>query len=395
MARKAEIQKDSTGFGPPLIAAAVDPRVAAYQQDAEKRQREKASANALPKYNESVGYGKMPIPPLDMPHQEGMSMADHANAMRQPPPQQQGIIQPSQQPTSQGPALLNSDLLPEEAIKDPLFRDGAGARYAINQSPQLAAKYGVLRGGKRIPPQTLTQGRPGLSAQTVAGLEEVKKFNQQRQREESGEGQIEREAAQGPAGAAARLANGPGGDGNVETSSSEDIKQRIASMDDFDFNALRQALMKDLLNNDEQRKIVEERLQELDLTELIIHGFIRQNVVIVPGKFEVEFQSMSGDEDLALKRLAMEESKSVSITQQYILDKFSAMSVALGISSINKNPLPPHVDPQGNFSDDLFAKKFSKVMRLPFHMIASMGVNYFWFDIRVRKLFVAEKIKNG
>ena len=45
--------------------------------------------------------------------------------------------------------------------------------------------------------------------------------------------------------------------------------------------------------------------------------------------------------------------------------------------------------------EDAFWKKFEYVARFPFHMLASLGVNYFWFDVRVRKLFVAEKLGNG
>ena len=43
----------------------------------------------------------------------------------------------------------------------------------------------------------------------------------------------------------------------------------------------------------------------------------------------------------------------------------------------------------------VFLKKFNMVLRLPLHMLASIGVNTLWFDVRVRKLFVAEKLGNG
>jgi hypothetical protein len=175
----------------------------------------------------------------------------------------------------------------------------------------------------------------------------------------------------------------------------DEARKRLESMDDFDFAAFRQAMMKDLLNNDQQRDLIESRLDPLDLTDLIIKGRIKQIVPVVPVKFEPEFQSMTAEEDLALKRLVMEETKSLGAAAPYMVDKFSVMSAAAGVVAINKKPLPSQLDANGNWDDEAFRKKFNLFVKFPFHMIASIGVNYFWFDVRVRKLFVAEKIKNG
>jgi hypothetical protein len=98
---------------------------------------------------------------------------------------------------------------------------------------------------------------------------------------------------------------------------------------------------------------------------------------------------------LALKRLLMLERKSIEAPDRYLLDKFQIMTVACGLRSVNKVLLPDHLDKDGNFNDEMFWQKFNRVVKLPFHMIASIGVHYYWFDVRVRKLFVAEKLKNG
>jgi hypothetical protein len=91
----------------------------------------------------------------------------------------------------------------------------------------------------------------------------------------------------------------------------------------------------------------------------------------------------------------MEETRSLAVTEQYMIDKHSVMAITCGVKAINKKVLPDHRNKDGSFNDELFRSKFSLVVRYPFHMIASLGLNWFWFDIRVRKLFVAEKIKNG
>jgi len=383
-------KRESAGFGPPQVSPglSLDPRVAAYRESAEQRR----VPAPLPKYNEPVAGGPTPpIPHLEAPARDGLSMADQA--MQQRLPQGSGAI--TQSASQEG--ILASDLLPNEARQDKEFRDGPGAMYAAHQV-NLAKKYGVIRNGRQIPAQQIfappSSAGGALKSSTVEGLQAVADFNKQRQKSESGDQKAEDDAAAGPAGMAASIANGPG-DRDVKPVDVEEIKKTIGAMDDFDFAAFRQALLKDLLNNDEQRKIIEDRLPALDLTELIMTGFVSQIVPIVPGKFEPEFQSMSTEEDLALKRLVMEETRSLAATEQYMLDKFSVMAVACGTRSINKKQLPDHRDKDGNFDDDNFRKKFNLVVKYPFHMIASLGVNWFWFDVRVRRLFVAEKIKNG
>lgn len=353
-------------------------------------------------YSAPVGGAPMPtIPRLDQPHLEGRTMASQAMPSTHGAP---SIIEPpnfSSVPASMG--ILPADLLPDNAQADPQFRQGQGAMYASSQ-PALAAKYGVVRGGKYIPPQMLNAGRRRPPDEAAA---DVQRFLAAQKQAESGAGDsaVEQAAAAGPAGAAARLANPPGVEGVQPLSEGErdrlkNVEKELQKLDDFDFNQLKNAMMKDLLNNDEQRKIIEERLEPLDLTQLIINGRVLQTVPIQPGVFEPTFQSMGGQEDLALKRLIMNEDESLpKASNQYLLDKFSLMTVACGLHSIRtaggNQPLPTLYDAQGNFNDDLFWKKFNLVVKFPYHMLASLGVNYFWFDIRVRKLFVAERIKNG
>lgn len=383
--------KREQGFGPPQVLTpaatpGLDPRVARYQQGAAQRR----TAPPLPKYNEPVAGGPGPtIPHLEAPAQEGLSMADQAMQQRHAAHNVGSIIAP---PTVEG--ILQNDLLPSEARQDPNFRDGPGAMYAANQK-ELAKKYGVIRNGRQIPAQQLfspqAQGGGALKSATVEGLEAVAKFNAQRKHVESGDQKIEADSSAGLGGAAAAAGDGPA----APPMDAAEVQRRIESMDDHDFASFRQALLKDLLNNDDQRKLIEERLEPLDLTTLIMAGSVTQTVPIIPGRFEPEFQNLCAEEDLALKRLVMEETKSLGATEQYMLDKFSVMVVACGLRSINKKQLPDHRDTNGSFNDELFRKKFALVIKYPFHMIASLGLNWFWFDVRVRKLFVAEKIKNG
>jgi hypothetical protein len=291
--------------------------------------------------------------------------------------------------------LLPIDILPEEARKDPDFREGQGAMYASSQ-PELARKYGVIRNGQRIAPQALGRPNKGLKPETVEGLKAIQDLQGVRASAESEDSRIEREAAGGVAGAAGRLGNAPSdGPQSDPQASQKNIVDAVKKLDDFDFNTFREMMMKDIINNEEQRDIIEKRCTPLDITDLIMKGFVTQRVPVIPGKFEPEFQSMTGGEDLAIKQLIMLESKGVEVSERYLLDKFSLMAVTIGLRAINGNPMPSHQDKDGKFNEEAFWVKFEKVSQYPFHMLASIGVNYFWFDVRVRKLFVAEKISFG
>ena len=387
---------------PPYIDARVtDAAALRYAQGAQERRKPLAP----PKYTTPVAGGPdMPIPLLNGEAAEGATMAAQAlwqrGSMAMPTPpldgmvrtfgeepalrpgivegaaHQQPVVTPA--PNSGGlhapTGILPTDLLPEAATKDPAFRSGHGAMFAVNQQ-ELARKYGVVRNKELVPPQLLTgtPGRPGtgkLRAETVAGLEALHRLEET-----------------APSDGQARAEVDPD-----EPPMSDEEKQRIlGSMDDYDISRVKKAMFKDMLNNDVQREIIEKRLKPLDIGELIVSGRVTQVVPIRPGVFEPEYQSYQGDEDLILKRLVGEEEGS----DRYIMDKYALMGFTVALRALNKRPLPDYLDAEGHFDNNLFWKKYSIVSRLNYHMLSSMMVNWFWFDLRVRKLFRAEELGNG
>lgn len=417
------VQKDidnPTNFGTPrqsmtgpVVAPGIrDPAALAYAAAAGARK------NPQGRYAAPVAGGPSPsMPRLNSEAIPGMTMADQAAAQRAaeeplqgPPLPRSGMFQGAPAPSQRimpapgarppggrppPPPILPGDILPEEALKDPAYKPGAGSRYAASQ-PDLAYKYGVIRGSKKIMPQQLMSTPKGLSEKTVSDLETIAAAQKTREKAESSDAQVEKDAAAGAAGAAGRLGNSPKDGPETKAKISEkDAAEVIKKMDDFDFNTFREMMMKDIINNEDQRKIIEGRCRPMDVTDIIVQGFITQTVPVVPDKFELEFQSMRGDEDLAIKRLIMLENKGLEVTERYLLDKFSIMGVTVGLRRINSTTLPSHLDDNGKFNDDRFWEKFDFVARLPFHMLGSIGVNYYWFDIRVRKLFVADTLGNG
>lgn len=399
----------------------------AAQQEAQRKAKQRA--NALPKADAPRAGGEgPPIPHLAGGNTgPGVTMAQAAASERGPrqvqpaglpgrlpgpgehlagPPEAHtGFVQPAgagqavfganQAPPS--PAQLGlrpTDELPAEATNDPNFRQGTGSMFAVSQ-PELAMRYGIVRGGQHITPQQLqnpvdaAQPRT-LSPKSVQDLEELQRLQERQQQDAVA-------VTGGPGSGPTEMGAAAGGVGTPQLTDEdrEDIKQSLDSLDEFDFDAYRQSLMKDVLNNNEQRTIIEARLEEMDVGDLITQGYLIQKVPIIPDKFWVEFKVLEGETDLALKRIIMEDSLSVDVSDRYYLDKFGLMSLAAVIHKVNDKPYSGYMDAEGNFDDALFREKFKRVLKLPMPMLASLGANAMWFDVRVRKLFVAEKLGNG
>ena len=203
-----------------------DPRALGYQRELEQRRQQ----SQLPKYNEPTAGGPTPpIPMLDSQHVEGQTMAQQASAQRRAPITQGSIFEPppvgapGQMPPppprvspAGGPLnIVPSDLLPEEAQQDPMFVQGQGSMYAAAQ-PELARKYGVIRGNQRIPPQALVrqspqqQGPQKLSPETIEGLKTFQQLQSQGEKAalEQGDKDAEEAAKASVAGQAAEAGSG-------------------------------------------------------------------------------------------------------------------------------------------------------------------------------------------
>lgn len=406
---------------PPYVAPGVDPAkigaVDAYRLGVMSRK------GTLTKADMPLNPERPPIPLLSggpPPGSPGMAtMADFARAERaaaaapaEPAPGPSIIQEAAPQaatrgatfaqprPTAASLGLTPADLLPESAKQDPDFIQGYGCEFAANQ-PMMAAKYGVLRGGQFIAPQRLGGAQKrSLSPETIQGLETLKKLQDGSAAPglDADEAASRRAVENGTGGAAARVGNLLG-DNSVKAPTEDEktraLQKAIEQMDAFEFNQWRQLAMREILHGEDQREIIEKRLQPLDIGELITYGVIRQTIPIVPGKYEITLQSFDGQVELALKRLVMMESRSVDVGEQYLLDKHSFMSLAAGLHKVNNKEFPKILDDKGNFDDNLFFIKFNQVMKLPIHMLASIGVNQMWFEMRVRRLYKASEVGNG
>jgi len=306
------------------------------------------------------GVPKVRIPPLDAdPLPGGGSMSAQAEFLRDPT----NPLSPSYSPelatmaareraTGQGPF----DLLPDSATEDSGFIPGVGSRVSANQP--------------NVRPQPKPAGQL-LRPETVQDLEKLGEL--QKTAEQVQQSEMQKEESQ---------------TAEVEKQIVEDAAKQAADlgslMSEGDWN---------LLNNPSRRKEIESRLKAMKIEDILTYGEIRQDVPVIPAKCVFSFRSSSGAEDLAVKRMMFGEQGG----DQYMLDKFSLMNLALGVVSINGMQLPSHLDDKKRFDETLFKKKFDMLMRFPIQLLADMGVQYMWFDYRVRQLFIksTEVLKNS
>jgi hypothetical protein len=138
----------------------------------------------------------------------------------------------------------------------------------------------------------------------------------------------------------------------------------------------------DVLNNDELRESIEARNQPLSLGDLILTGRARQRVPIVPGEFEVVFQTTSGLEDLFVK----DQLLGITGTNLSVQQRYADMNLALGLVSLNAETGP---DPyrEGKLVKELFDARVEWLRGKPVPLLASLHINYAWFETRTRKLF--------
>ena len=159
----------------------------------------------------------------------------------------------------------------------------------------------------------------------------------------------------------------------------------------FDFAGRNEA--ERVLNNKKRRQEIEARCEPMKLEDLIMHDEVRQLVPIVPKKFEVWFRSIKPDENLYIKQYLTKHDSGQS--DQYLIEKFGILQLVCSLISINGKTFPEIRDPKDEIDDAGFDTKLKMLLKKSGYVIADLGINYAWFDIRVRKLLNPDALGNG
>lgn len=332
--------------GPPNAAADYKKRV-----EAKRMQREAVKGRSLP-----VG-GAPPIPEGTMPNM-GLPKVDFGL----PEQPQQGHQLPIQMPPQGAP-------------------QGVGAAYPVNQA---------LAAGAPRPMSMAEAKRHGLGGAkpTVSPETERLLAGAQLQGEEEPEEPQEEEEQQ------AQSPDDPNLKGDLEEADKDIVKDREPQFqlpyDDREMDVTRR-----MLQNDERRKSVEERLGEMDIADLITAREIRQDVDVIPGKIIYTFRTFNEREHLWCLQYVYNFPGSV----RYVQELLNLFKLTCSIVELNKQPLPDHRKNIGQPNEEIDEKKFKAkydiIVRYPVQILADMSLQCMWFDERVTKLLSVGSLKNG
>jgi len=145
------------------------------------------------------------------------------------------------------------------------------------------------------------------------------------------------------------------------------------------------------MDNPKLRMVIEERCDDVSFDQLLSDGKVRQKVPIVPDKYEVVFQTITGEEDLFVKAQIFAQTGS----DGYVMDLYTVMRLALYVYSINGKTLPIYRGKDGKLDPDLFGARWESVADRPEPELEVLSCNARWFHDRTQQMWIVDELKNG
>jgi hypothetical protein len=162
---------------------------------------------------------------------------------------------------------------------------------------------------------------------------------------------------------------------------------------DFDFSSI--AAAQNSLMDPKRKKVIEERLEPLDITDLITQREIIQDVPVIPGKLVFTFRTLSQRENIWCMKYVYDFPGS----QRYVETLFDTAKLACVVMALNGKPFPDHRKDIGQKGEDVdkeqFINKMGIIASWPVQLIADAGIQCNWFNDRVNSLFNEGILKNG
>lgn len=146
-------------------------------------------------------------------------------------------------------------------------------------------------------------------------------------------------------------------------------------------------------DNRRVRLAIEDRCGEMDFADLILTGRVRQSVPVLPGKIELEFQSLTGAEDFWVESRAQQEANTEWGVRSWVVYARLTMSLV----SMNGRKLPSHLGKDGTVDEKAFKLKMADIMKFGSKVLDIVVTNMGWFNTRVESIFQDdfESLGNG
>lgn len=144
----------------------------------------------------------------------------------------------------------------------------------------------------------------------------------------------------------------------------------------------------------ERKRVIENRLQPMDLGSMISRNEVRQEITIVPGQFSIVLKSMQHYEiQYCLRRMYELTGSSI-----YITDMLNMYKLVCCLEEVNEAQLPSHrmgVGLDEHVDNEAFDLKFKVISRFATPVLADISVQFDWFIERLHQLMGVEAVKNG
>jgi len=283
--------------------------------------------------------------------------------MRTPRTQEVPLATPSPQPPTSTTSLKEkflATLQVGDVLHASAFQDVPSANPAAQASWELARKYGIMRNGQHM----------RYSSTEATWLPTV--------------------APPEPAPAPAK----------------EEEKEPVppSPVDDptiYDIARARDMLWEDLLNNPEQQRLIESRLDKIDenqvLRDMLTGRRFQQRVRIRPGVFEPVYEQLPFWTEHRLQERMVELVGLQKATNLHAQERYALWGLVCSLVRINDTPLHSVYQEDGSQKLDWakFDAKEKQILNLPSELVVSLSVHYNFFSLRMRRLLTVQSLGNG
>lgn len=167
--------------------------------------------------------------------------------------------------------------------------------------------------------------------------------------------------------------------------------------DDLEFDRLLSLGMtnqQDAINNDAERRAVEERLKDrpINILDAILDGELTQLVPIIPGKLEVVYRVVTPEEDHAIRLHIFEVTSKQGRLESIASELYTLLVLTASVERINGSEMPPHVKRDTvsyalTVDIDVLVRKSQYFLSRPMPLVHTLSTHGFWFEQRARKAF--------
>lgn len=149
----------------------------------------------------------------------------------------------------------------------------------------------------------------------------------------------------------------------------------------------------ELTQEEKLKKAIESRLAPIDIGQYLMSGEVKQEIIIVPGKLEVVFKSVTDLEESYVDTVISKEPGTLSNRQ--FLRKMNELALCIHLHSVNGNKWPTVLDGDGTINEQAVESRLRHIHKLSSPVFNMLTQNLSWFIERINDSLTASALGNG